>query len=65
MKDNLNFFSNGRQPQFFVQMKDDLNLIVNGIQPQSHSNGRQLQKLIMQPKTIKNKTMVVAPLRVT
>ena len=65
MEYDLNILANGRQPQFFVQMKDDINLIVNGIQPQSHSNGRQLQKLIMQPKTIKNKTMVVAPLRVT
>ena len=37
-------------------MEDDLNFL---------ENGRQPQKKIMQPKTIKIKTMVVAPLRVT
>ena len=39
-----------------IQMKDDFDILANGRQP---------QKKIMQPKTIKIKTMVVALLRVT
>ena len=62
MEEDLNFFS---------QMKNDTNYLVNRRQPQSQShfniltNGRQPQNKIMQPKTIKIETMVVAPLRVT
>jgi hypothetical protein len=40
----------------FFQIEEDLKIFANGRQP---------QKKIMQPKTIKIKTMVVAPLRVT
>ena len=39
-----------------IQMKDDLDILANGRQP---------QKKIIQHKTIKIKTMVVATLRVT
>ena len=56
MKDDLKFFEKGRR-QNLIQMKDDLNILANVRQP---------QKKIMQPKTIKIKTMVdVAPLGVT
>ena len=56
-------FENGRRPQFFenegdinpIQMKNDLNII---------ANGSQYQKITLQPKTIKIKTMVVALLRI-
>ena len=55
MKDNLIFF----------QMDDNLNLIQMEYDLNILANGRQPKKKIMQPKTIKIKTMVVAPLRVT
>ena len=55
MEDDLNFFQNGRRPDFF-QLEDDLNIILAGRQP---------QKIIMQAYAIISKTMVVAPLRVT
>ena len=56
-------FENGRRPKFFeneddsnpIQIENDLNII---------ANGRQYQKITLQPKTFKIKTMVVAPLRV-
>ena len=50
MEDDPNFFGNGRLPQFFVKMEDC---------PQEN------YKKIMLPETLKIKTMVVAPLRVT
>ena len=46
-------------------MEDDLNLIQMEYDLNILANGRQPQKKIMQPKTIKIKTLVVAPLRVT
>ena len=55
MEDNLNFFQNGRRPQCF-QIEVNLNIM---------EAGKQSQKIIMQPYTIKSKPMVVAPLRVT
>ena len=55
IKNDLNIFVNGRQLQFFL-IEDDMKIIVNWRWP---------QKKIMQPKTIKIETMVVAPLRVT
>ena len=39
-----------------IQMEDNLNILANGRQP---------QRKIMQPETIKIKTIVVAPLLVT
>jgi hypothetical protein len=39
-----------------LQMEDNPNILANGSQP---------KKKTMQPKTIRIKTMVVAPLRVT
>ena len=73
MEDDLDFFkckttiifSNERQPQFFFPMEDDFNLIQMEYDLNILANGRQPQKKIMQLKTIKFKTMVVAPLRVT
>ena len=58
MEDDLIFLVNGRRPESF-QMEDNLNILVNG------DNLNFIQKQIMQLKTIKVKTMVVAPLRVT
>ena len=51
---NNNIFENGRH----------LNLFEKGIRPIFFENRRQPQKK-MQPKQLKVKTMVVAPLRVT
>ena len=74
MEEDLNILENGRQPQYFweddlklfpmqdnlnfVQMDDNLNLIQMEYNLNILANGRQ-------PKTIKIKTMVVTPLRVT
>ena len=63
-KKTLIFFETGRQPQFFFKLEDDLNILLN-LTTSIDSNGRQSRKKIIQPKTIKIKTMVVAPLRVT
>ena len=46
-------------------MEDNLNLIQMEYGLYIPAIGGQPQKKIMQPKTIKFKTMVVAPLRVT
>jgi hypothetical protein len=68
------FFLNERQHRFIFQIEDDFNILMNEdnlnlIQMEDYlnilANGRQPQKKIMQPKTIKIETMVVAPLRVT
>ena len=59
MEDDLQKFENGRRPQFFL-WKTTLIFVL----PKLFQNGGQPQK-IMQPKIIKIKTMVVAPLRVT
>ena len=41
MEYDLNFFKNGRQPNFCCRkMEDDLNVLENGIRPQSLANGR-------------------------
>ena len=48
-----------------IQMKDDLIFFQTEYDLNILANGRQPKKKIMQPKTIKIKTMVVAPLRVT
>ena len=53
MEDDLNYFLIEYD---LIQMEYDLNILANGRQP---------QKKIMQPETIKIKTIVVAPLRVT
>ena len=55
MKDDLIFF----------QIDDNLNLIQMEYDLNILANGRQPKKKIMQPKRIKIKRMVVAPLRVT
>ena len=59
MEDDPNFFGNGRRPQFFE----------NGRRPQFLSKWKtalkKIIKRIMLPETLKIKTMVVAPLRVT
>ena len=63
MEDDLFFFVNGRRPESY-QMKDNHNILVNG----DNLNFIQMEddlKKIMQSKTIKIKTMVVAPLWVT
>jgi hypothetical protein len=49
----------------FFQIDDNLNLIQMEYDFNIFANGRQTKKKIMQPKTIKIKTMVVAPLWVT
>ena len=50
MEDDLNFFENGRRPQFFLKMEDDLkflkmednlNYFENGRRPQFIENGRR------------------------
>ena len=73
MEDNLNIFENGRRPQYFsnarrphiFQMDDNINLIQMEYDLNILANGRQPIKKIIQPKTIKIKIMVLAPLRVT
>jgi hypothetical protein len=63
MEDDFIIFVTGRRPESF-QMEDNHNILVNG----DNLNFIQMEadlKQIMQPKTIKMKTMVVAPLRVT
>ena len=60
MEDNLNIFENRRRPLFF-QIGDNLNLIPM----EYYLNMRQHKMKIIQPKTIKIKTMVVAPFQVT
>ena len=57
MEDGLNMFEIGRQPQF----------LGNGRQPQFLGNSRHLNFWNMEdnPKQLKVKAMVVAPLRVT
>jgi hypothetical protein len=57
MEDDLNIFLNGRRPKKKLKIEVDLNLLENGRRP-------HLIK-IMLPETLKIKTMVVAPLRVT
>ena len=60
----------------FFKMEEDLNIFENGRRPKFFENGRQhyflnlkdLEKFIekiMEPETLKIKTIVVAPLRVT
>ena len=49
MKDDINIFENGRRPNFFMSME----------------RFKKILEKIMQPETLKIKTMVVAPLRVT
>ena len=60
MEDDLDILENGRRPQYswkwktisiFLKMEDDLNIF--------------LMKATQNPKQIRMKTMVVAPLRVT
>ena len=64
MEDDLNIFQMIDNLIFF-QIDDNLNLIQMEYNLNVLANGRQPKKKIMQPKTIKIKTMVVAPLRVT
>jgi hypothetical protein len=64
MQDDHNFFQM-QDDLIFFQMNDNLNLIQMENDLNILANGRQPNKKIMQPKTIKIKTMVVAPLRVT
>jgi hypothetical protein len=40
MEDDLNFFKNGRQPQF-LKIEEDLNFFKNERQPQYFKNGRR------------------------
>ena len=51
----------------FLKMEDDLNILKMEADPILFENGRQPYFCCgkMQPKTLKIKTMVVAPLRVT
>ena len=62
MEDDLISLVNGRPESF--QMEDHLNSFVNGDNLNFIQKEDDLNK-IMQPKTIKMKTMVVALLRVT
>jgi hypothetical protein len=65
MEDDLNFYPNGRQPQFFQKwkttstfskMEDDLNIFKNGRRPQLFKNGIRPQffqiKTTLKPKFI-------------
>ena len=71
MEDDLNFFRNGRRPKFFGKLKttsifgemeDDLNFFENLIFWENISFlMKDNIKKVIQPKTIKIKTMVVAP----
>jgi hypothetical protein len=77
MEDDLNFFENGRRPQFlemednlnFLEMEYNLNFLGKWKTTLIFLNGRRphyfVNKIIKQPKTFKIETMVVAPLRVT
>ena len=68
MEDDLNIFENGRRPQLIFLMEDDLNFFENGRRPNFFLSKERFKKIlekIMQPETLKIKTMVVAPLRVT
>ena len=51
----------------FLKMEDDLNFLENGRRPYffGQRKTQQIIKKIRQPETLKIKTMVVAPLRVT
>ena len=62
MEDDIIFKKNGRQLNFF-NMEDDLNFFLNGRRPQFFL--KMEDNKIMQPKTFKIKTIVLAPLRVT
>ena len=64
MQEDLNFFQM-KDDLIFFQIDDNLNLIKIEYDLNILVNERQPKKKIMQPKTIKIKTMVVAPLRVT
>ena len=64
MEDDLNIFLMEDELKFF-QMEDDLNLFQMKNNLNLLANGRQTQKKIMRPKTIRIKRMVVAAIRVT
>jgi hypothetical protein len=53
MEDDLNFFENGRQPQFCLKMEDYLFLFENARQPQNKKKQHLLTgKLITQQRTV-------------
>ena len=60
IEDDLNGFSNGRRHQMYSQTEDNFNITLNW-KTSITLNGKQ----IMQPKSIKIATMVVAPLQLT
>jgi hypothetical protein len=71
MEYHLNIFQM-QDGLIFFQMKNNLVFVLiddqyysNGLQPNILADGRQPKKKIIQPKTIKIKTIVVALLRVT
>ena len=43
MEDELNFWQNGRRPQYFGKMEDDLNCKINGRRPQFKENRKRPQ----------------------
>ena len=46
MKDSLNFFENGRQPQFFGKMEDNLNCKVNSRLCDAYENQKHLLEMV-------------------